>query len=269
MTVEPPEGPTAPAAPHAGPPASNIERGGPGRAGLRRFLRWTLRWTLALLGLVVAVPVLYFGAAEIAMRITVDGTSEALEGSIDVYFFRSGPHVDVWVPAFHPEFTWREHLPEGFPLERHGYLAIGWGEREFYTKVPTWSDLTPGVAVRGALWPTPTAVRVKSYWGGPVHDDRCHLVRVEPSAYRELCEYILESAVLDAEGRMVRIDFEGYGVGLADGFFEGRGSYHALHTCNAWTNGALAAAGKDSAIWAPLPRGVLRQLPNNQGLPPK
>ena len=128
--------PAAP--PNAAPPAERR------RAGLRRFVKWALM----LIGFVVAVPALYFGAAEIAMRITVEGETEPLDGSIDVYFFASGPHVDVWVPSVHPEFPWRDRFPQDFPLSRTGYLAIGWGDRDFYTKVPTWADLSPGIAVR-------------------------------------------------------------------------------------------------------------------------
>lgn len=233
-----------------------------GRGVIGRRLR---RLALLAFGVALAIPLLYVGAAEVGMRLAKDGESDALEGTIDVYFFSSGPHVDVWVPSVHPEFSWRDRLPNGFPLSRTGYLAIGWGDRVFYTEVPTWADLTPGVAVRGALWPTPTAVRVTSYPYGPKMDERCHLVRVDPAAYRRLCEYITGSIELDEQGRAVPIDFEGYGAGLADRFFEGRGSYHMFHTCNSWTNGALAAAGKQSASWAVFPRGVLHHLPANQG----
>ncbi|MFT6108233.1 MAG: hypothetical protein ACJA2W_001143 [Planctomycetota bacterium] len=227
----------------------------------RPWRRRLIRFGAAFLALFVLPPALYFGAAEITMRITVKGESAAMEGSIDVYFFAAGPHVDLWVPSAHPEFEWREHLPPGFLMSKVGHLSIGWGDRAFYTQVPTWSDLTPSIAVGGALWPTPSTVRITSYKYGPLLDGRCHQLRLDPAAYLRLCEYILASAELDAEGRMVPIDFAGYGAGMEDRFFEGRGSYHLFHTCNSWTNGALKAAGKKSALWAPMPRGVRYQLP--------
>ena len=64
---------------------------------------------------------------------------------------------------------------------------------------------------------------------------------------------------------MLAIPFDGSEKPSDDRLFEANGSYHMFHTCNAWTNGALKTAGKKAALWAPLVRGVVHQLPKNYG----
>ena len=220
--------------------------------------------------LLVAVPALYFGAAEVGMRWPVNGDVDPLEGSIDVYFCSSGPHVSVWVPSHWSGADgamerWADILPADFDIRQGGYLAIGWGDRAFYTQVPTWSDLTLPVALKGALLPTESVMRVTSWWGGPKKEDWAHLVGLNEQGYRSLCKYIRASIELGPDGRMQPIEFEGNREAPDDRCFQARGSYHMFRTCNSWSNGALKAAGMKAAAWAPLARGVVHQLPKNSG----
>lgn len=235
------------------------------RAPLARWRRWLRRCVIGLLAALVLPAALYFGAAEIMMRIPVNGDVDPLEGSIEIYLVQGGPHVDVWVPVSNDVVRWDEFLWGEVPLRSNGYVSFGWGDRAFYTQVPEWKDLTAAVAVRGALWPTPTAMRVTSWSGRPISSPRVHLLRVSKEGYGELCSHIRDSFAVDASGRIRPIDFGGYGVGLADRFFEGAGRYHLFSTCNSWTNEAVARAGKRAATRAFFARGVVHQLPHNEG----
>ncbi len=226
---------------------------------------------MRLVAVLVIPPALYFGAAEVAMRWPVNGEVDPLEGSIDIYLRTNGPHVDIWVPAHWTAADgsrerWADILPSDYQTRIDGYLSIGWGDRAFYTQVPTWDDLTIPVALKGALLPTESTMRVTSWGGPPFESGSVHLLAVDEEGYRGLCEYIRASIELGPDGRMQAIEFKGSEKAIEDRCFKARGSYHMLQTCNSWTNGALKAAGKKAAVWAPLPRGVLHQLPKNNGL---
>lgn len=243
------------------------------RRRARRVLRWTLRSVLVCAALVGA----YFGAAELGMRIGVQGDAPAAggaaslasplvaeRGTVDVYFVTNGVHVDVWVPARHAARDWSTWLPSDVPVDPYGYVAFGWGDRGFFLDVPTWDDLTVGVALRALIPPSPTAMHVSAFVGPPRPHDDVHGLRVSADQYTTLARFIEQSFALDAAGGPRLIDHPGYQP--YDRFFEGRGSYHLFRTCNVWTNDAVKAAGHEAALWAPFERGVRHHLPKNRGV---
>ncbi len=258
---EPPSPASGPATGPATGPALEPARGGAARPGGAKRRRWWLRILLFL----IVPPALYFGAAEIAMRLPVNGDADPLAGTIDLYFCSNGPHVDIWVPVDREGERWADVLPLDYKVLRDGYLAIGWGDRAFYTQVPNWSDLTVPIALKGALLPTESTIRVTSWAGWPNPGPWAHLVSVDVDGYHKLCAHIRDSMKLGPDGRLTAIDFKGNHYAADDRCFEANGSYHMFHTCNNWTNDALKRAGKRAARWAPLPRGVVHQLPNNSG----
>ena len=224
----------------------------------RRFGFRCLKWcALAVLG--------YLAATEVGMRIPVNGGADPDQGEVDVYVVSNGVHASIWLPTTRPERDWAAWLPPEVPARRGGYVDFGWGDRGFYLEVPTWDDLTLGVALRGALWPTPSAVRATAHPGPPLPGDRVFRVRLGPGAYGDLVRHVEESFQLDDDGRPVLLRAPGYGP--SDRFFAGRGSYHLLRTCNTWTNGALKAAGQRAALWTPFERGVLHHLRAGRGQP--
>lgn len=231
----------------------------PPRSRARRVL-----WALArgLIGLVAFVA-LYFGAAEALSRMAVNRDADPLAGPIDVYLVTNGVHVDVWVPARTTTRDWATWLPPEVPADPDGYVAFGWGDRGFYLEVPTWDDLTVGVAARAILWPSATAMHVSAYVGAPYPGPSVHLLGLDEAAYGALCAFIERGFDLDAAGRPKLIDHPGYQEN--DRFFEARGSYHLFNTCNVWTNGAVKAMGQRAAVWAPMEHHARRHLPRNEG----
>jgi uncharacterized protein (TIGR02117 family) len=231
----------------------------PSRSLSRRILRLALRVVLAMAVFVA----LYFGAAEVLARITVNDDADPLAGDIDVYFVTNGVHVDVWVPARNVVKDWQTWLPREVPVDEYGYVAFGWGERNFYMNVPTWDDLTAGIAANAIFVPSSTAMHVSALYGRPREGDHVHLFGVSAEAYRRLCEYIEAGFALDDANRPQLIDHPGYGQN--DRFFVGSGSYHMFRSCNVWTGGAVAALGQQTGLWTPLEHHVRLHLPKNRG----
>ncbi|MEM6671264.1 MAG: DUF2459 domain-containing protein [Planctomycetota bacterium] len=222
-----------------------------------------LRWLAYVVAAIALFGLLYQASAEIGERIPVNADAEPLAGDIDVYLVTNGVHVDIWVGAARPERDWVAWLPDEVPARSFGYVAFGWGDEAFYLEVPTWDDLTVGVALRGALLPTRSAMHVKAFVGPPRRGDSVHLVRLTSEEYGALVEYIDAGFALDEAGRPVLLDHPGYKD--YDRFFRGSGHYHLFGTCNTWTNGAVKAMGRRAALWTPYERGVRRHLPKNGG----
>ncbi len=209
----------------------------------------------------------YLAASELLMRLPVNAGADPLDGTIDVYLVSNGVHVDVLVPASRPEQDWHAWLPGEAGLPRSSMLAFGWGERNFYLDVPTWDDLTAGIALRAVFWPTRTAMHVSTWSGRPSEHDQVHLLRLTPEDYAELVEYIRSGFELDENQRPKLLDHPGHqGENTPPNrFFAGRGSYSLLRTCNTWSNGAVQAMGKTAARWTPFERGARYHLPDNRG----
>lgn len=240
------------------PPAEEQAR--PGKK--RRFPR-PLRWLIRGLLVMVLTTVAFFAASEIGTRISVNGSADPDAGDIDVYLVSNGVYVDIWVPAQRPERDWVAWLPTDVPLRSYGYVAFGWGDREFFLEVPTWDDLTVSVALRGALLPTPSAMHVLAFTGAPQIGDQVHRLSITAQQYTDLVAFIDGGFGLDAEGRPVLLDHPGYQ--WHDRFFRGSGSYHLFSTCNVWTNSAVKAMGQKAALWAPFERSARYHLPKNRG----
>lgn len=225
----------------------------------RRILRGSARGLAAVLVLVG----LYFAVAEVATRIPVNAAADPDGGEVDVYLVSNGVHVSVWLPTTRPERDWSRWLPPEVPARPSGYVGFGWGDHDFYTEVPTWDDLTAGVALRGALWPTRSAMRATAYSGPPIAGEHVHRISLGPEPYQDLVEFVELGFERDGSGGPILLAAPGYGT--SDRFFEGRGSYHLFRTCNTWANGAVKAMGQRAALWTPFERGARHHLPRNQG----
>lgn len=243
------------------PSRSNDEPALPER---RRSLPWrVLRLALRVVITCALAVGLYFAAAEVGTRFAVHSDADPLAGTVDVYLVTNGVHVDVWVPAQHGARDWTTWFPPELPLAPYGYVAFGWGDRGFFLEVPTWDDLTLGVALHAVFWPSASAMHVSTFYGAPYESDDVHLLRLSPERYAALVEFLDSGFELDDRGGPILIDHAGYAQN--DRFFEGRGSYHLFRTCNVWTNDAVKVMGKRAGLWTPFERNARHHLPRNRG----
>jgi uncharacterized protein (TIGR02117 family) len=242
------------------PPSESLDPAPPAPGLGRRALRASVR----ALALALAFVGLYLAAAEAAMRIPVHASADPDGGEVDVYLVTNGVHVSVWLPTTRPERDWSRWLPPEVPARPGGYVAFGWGDHDFYLEVPTWDDLTAGVALRGAFWPTRSAMRATAYTGPPIAGEHVHRVSLNPERYRSLVEFVERGFERNGSGEPILLAAPGYGA--TDRFFEGRGRYHLFQTCNTWANGAVKAMGQRAALWTPFERGARHHLPRNQGV---
>lgn len=171
---------------------------------------------------------------------------------IEIWVESNGVHTGFVVPKVAAGVDWRgrlrgEHLRDP-RYARHRYAAFGWGERDFYVKTPTWWDLSPRTVAAAATGSDRVLLHV-DHLARPGEDARSRRVVLRPAEYRRLAAFI--EASFAPGGRALR------GYGAYDVFYEARGHYSGIATCNAWTGDALRRAGVRVGAWTPFPVTVM------------
>jgi uncharacterized protein (TIGR02117 family) len=174
---------------------------------------------------------------------------------VTIFVESNGIHTGIVVPKLAAGIDWRplaraEHLADP-RYAGHDHLSFGWGERAFYLETPTWADVRPSTILHAAIGSDRTLVHI-DHLPRPDVGPQVKAVVLRPEEYRRLAAFIAGSI---APGGERARGYHGYDV-----FYEGRGRYTAITTCNAWTGAALRAAGVRMGRWTPFPATVLQWL---------
>lgn len=160
-------------------------------------------------------------------------------------------HTGLVMPKLAAGVDWRPFAPAEDLADpryaRFDHVAIGWGEKGFYLGTPTWRELRPGT-VLGALVGSDATLLHVEHLPRPVAGDDERPVVLTPAQYRRLAAFIMASR------RPGGARYRGYGVN--DAFYDARGRYYLIRTCNSWTGDALRYAGVRVGRWTPLPATV-------------
>lgn len=215
-----------------------------------------LAQTLAL----IVAPILLYAVAVLAGGLIPAnaGWSETRDG-VTIFIRTNGVHTWVVVPTVTADMDWRPLTPASDirdPRYAGHYVAIGFGNREFYLNTPTWGDLSPRTAAAAAFGGGPSLMHVDHVWGLKAGEyDRP--LRLDRAQYRRLTEFLLASFTRK-DGRFVPLIGRGYGA--SDVFYESRRPYNFVRTCNEWTGEALRAAGVRTGVWTPLAQSIMWRL---------
>ena len=184
-------------------------------------------------------------------------------GSVPVYVVSNGVHADLVLPVRCDRFDWTPVAPPADAADPRAadapWIAFGWGDRGFYLNVPEWSDLTAGAALRAISGLDGSTLHATRLYRAPAEGPDCRRLDLDALQYDALVAYILESGVRDVDGRLVRIEGAA-GHGPTDAFYESRGRYSPLFTCNTWANAALKRAGAPCCLWTPFSGPILRHI---------
>jgi uncharacterized protein (TIGR02117 family) len=209
-------------------------------------------------GLLVLVSplLLYLAAALIGSLVPRNaGWREPPDGVL-IFVRSNGVHADLVLPARAEGIDLYRMVPPGHiedPGLAQGWIAFGWGQREFYLETPRWADLTVRNAFR-AVFGGDALMHVE-HVAPPRASAATRPVRLERSAYRRLVASVAGGFVRTGDGRPIPL--LGTGYGRSDVFYEATGRYHALLTSNQWTSNRLAAAGVRIGVWTPFAQGMM------------
>jgi uncharacterized protein (TIGR02117 family) len=222
------------------------------RTGILRIGRAALWFPLALFALLL----LYGTAGMIGGAIPTNRGWVQPETGVRIYVESNGIHTGIIVPVSAEGVDWRDLLrPEDLRDPRYaGYdhLSIGWGERTFYLETPTWADVKPSTVAAAAIGSDRTVMHV-DHVPAPNVDADVRAIMLRPEEYRRLAAFIRATfRERDGQRPVHQFGYAGY-----DAFYEARGHYNAVQTCNAWTGDALRHAGVRVGAWTPFPVTVL------------
>lgn len=208
---------------------------------------------LAWLGRGLALVVLaYATAGLIGGSIPANGSWKPPATGVRILVEDNGIHTGLVLPVRAAGIDWsRDFPPNDIADPRYagfGWIAVGWGDRAFYVETPTWADVHALTVLRAAIGSTRTVLHVEHVAEPPLSSATRAIVLTDEQ-YRRLAAYV--RATRGPGGKVAG----GYDVN--DVFYDGRGSYSAIRTCNEWTGGALRAAGVRIGAWTPFPIDVM------------
>ncbi len=222
-----------------------------------RTARRIRRITLIVLVLPLLLAALYGLTAVLLMAWPANTDAMREPATVEAYVLGNGVHTDLVLPIRSAAIDWSQRFrPEQFraPPPDAEFVAIGWGDREFYLHTPTWADLTARRAL-GALAGGNRALLHVSYLRRA--DFGTHAWRLPLSAARHarLVAYV-RTALPDDQA----VPIAGAHYGENDAFYEANGSYDLFETCNTWTGRGLREAGVPMGRWTPFDFTVVRHL---------
>ena len=218
--------------------------------------------------LLLALPTLvglYIGVAGALMLLPVhaeQGASQIAQPTdIEAFVLTNGVHTDLVFPIRSTAIDWSRVFPLAnavAPPPDVEFVAVGWGDREFYLHTPTWADLTVSRALGAVSGLNPSLLHVtwlkRDQLSTP--DGRgAYVLRLSQTQYASLIAHVRARL---PDGRAVPLPATGYG--RQDAFYEATGSYGPFETCNTWTGRGLRDAGLPMGRWTPFDYNVVRHL---------
>ena len=215
---------------------------------LLRLLKYSLVFFVACLVFVLN----YAFFAWFLSRLTTTPKEYNCDKPNKVYATSNGVHMDL---IFHTDLLDDHFLEQLQTVEGANYIAIGWGDKGFYLYTPTWAELKISTAIAAGFLPSKTLMHLT------------HYKYVKPNWKPiELCDEQLEAmkkfvyaSFKNDKNDKIQI-LEGTGYRDNDFFYEAKGNYTCLYTCNIWVNQALKKGSVKTAIWSPFDKGILRHL---------
>jgi uncharacterized protein (TIGR02117 family) len=224
------------------------------------YIRRTVVTVAAVVSLPAGLVLLYFLGAVVLGLLADHRDFRESPGGTTIYVISEGVHTDLVIPASALSLIRSGALPVSdlsINSDESNYIAVGWGDREFYLTTPTWADLRLTTAWRALSGSNPTLLHVEAT--APLAQlPGVRKIRLSDSQLAALASFVEASFALDVAGKAQRIAGAHYDA--HDAFYVAQGHYSLSKTCNEWVREALDSAGVRSPLWSPFPSAIFYQL---------
>ena len=122
---------------------------------------------------------------------------------------------------------------------------------------PSWAELDWRIAAKAVFLPSSTLMHVTHYTRNTPYE-RWYQAKIDRGDLHHLLGFVEASFKRTQAGQLLWLEGEGYGK--RDFFYEAKGNYTGLYTCNVWANQALKKANVKTGIWSPFDWGIVRHL---------
>jgi uncharacterized protein (TIGR02117 family) len=201
---------------------------------------------------------LYFLFAEISSGVIVNKKQDQPK-EMAIYISTNGFHTDIVMPVKTGMVDWSEKISFSDTKSKDGnqnFVAVGWGNRDFFINIPSWAEVKLSIAVRAALGMGPSAMHT-TFLKSVYEDESCRKIELSKSQYIDLANFIESYFIKDSLENFINISTPNT-YGDSDAFYEAKGRYTPFFTCNTWVNSALKSAGLRSCLWTPFQRGLFK-----------
>jgi len=201
--------------------------------------RWLRRIAFTLLGFVALTGLYLIVACALVFWPANARPADDAPGDVQAWVLSNGVHTDYVFPIRSATIDWLQVFPlKDFraPPPDAEFIAIGWGDREFYLNTPTWADLTASRAF-GALAGGNRALLHVSYLRRSQLGQGAYSLPLTQAQYAQLAAYV--RAALPS-GKATPIAGAHYDA--QDAFYEAEGGYNLFETCNTWTGRSCSRA---------------------------
>lgn len=221
---------------------------------MRRLLKWIGELLAVPIGLIVCYLLAAFG-----LPFFPANRDAPVSHDVEAYIVSNGVHTDFVFPARSALMDWTTVFPAdaftAMPADAD-FIAIGWGDREFYLSTPNWSDLTASRAFNAMLGRDHSLLHVEYLSAAELQTD-VYRLPLSQAQYTSLIRYVLDTAQRE---RAHGVNVPGAHYGRYDAFFAANGRYHLFNTCNNWIGRGLMQAGVKVSRWTPLDMNVRQHL---------
>ena len=222
---------------------------------MKKFFLIILKTIWAIIGIVA----LYLLCGFLIPYIKISEKPVSEPENVVVYILTNGVHTDLVVPVKSAEIDWSKEIPFENTLSKRtdfNYLSIGWGDKGFYLDTPTWAELKASTAIKAAFWMSESAMHC-TFYDKITEGEDCKKLTLTHEQYLDLIRFIQDKFDRDENGKPILIKTDAV-YGKNDAFYDAKGRYSFLDTCNTWTNTGLKVAGQKAALWTPSDRGIFQ-----------
>jgi len=87
------------------------------------------------------------------------------DADITLYLISNGIHTDIVMPSRNGDTDWTTTFPAADTTggQSADWIAVGWGDKNFYLNTPTWADLTASTALKAVSGLSESAIHTTYY----------------------------------------------------------------------------------------------------------
>ncbi|MDR6370519.1 uncharacterized protein (TIGR02117 family) [Chryseobacterium bernardetii] len=222
-------------------------------------MKTMLMYILKVVGIILGIVIIYVILGLLIPYIPVSAKDDGQKKEIPIYIYTNGVHTDIVMPVKNDLQDWSRKIPFANTKSQktdYQYIGIGWGDKGFYLDTPTWADLKFSTAIKAAFWLSDSAMHC-TYYNTMKEGDDCKMIMISRNQYQNLVKFVEDKFDRDQNGNFMLIPTNAV-YGDNDAFYDAKGTYSFLYTCNTWSNNALKAAGQKAALWTPSDFGIFQ-----------
>lgn len=222
-------------------------------------VKMILLYILKTLGVIVGIIVVYALLGYLLPFIEVSAKDDGQKKEIPIYIYTNGVHTDIVMPVKNDIQDWGTKIPFSNIKSKttdYQYVGVGWGDKGFYLDTPSWNDLKFSTAFKAAFWLSESAMH-STYYKNMTEGSDCKMIMISRNQYKSLVQFVEAKFDTDQNGQFVLIPTNAV-YGDNDAFYDAKGKYSFLNTCNTWANDGLKAAGQKAALWTPSDFGIFQ-----------